>query len=117
MKHVRFPIQDVSIPVSAESVKELVRQILGILKENERNKMYIHCWGGVGRTGTIVGCLLSHQHDYDYKKAMNALKKAFSDCPKSAYRHTPETQEQCDFIARYAAEMKQEKLDRQALLM
>lgn len=117
MQHIRFPIQDVSIPVSIESVKELIGQIQGILNESDRNKVYIHCWGGVGRTGTIVGCLLSHQHNYDIEETMNALKKAFSDCPKSAYRHTPETQEQCDFIARYAAEMKQEELGRQALLM
>lgn len=75
MKHVKLPIQDVSIPTSVKSVKELIERIQEILKENERNKVYIHCWGGVGRTGTIVGCLLSHQHDY--KKTMNALKKAF----------------------------------------
>ena len=117
MQHIRFPIQDVSIPVSIESVKELIGQIYGILNESDGNKVYIHCWGGVGRTGTIVGCLLSHQHDFDYKKTQDALKKAFSDCPKSAYRHTPETREQCDFIARYAAEIKQEELGRQALLM
>ena len=117
IQRIRFPIQDVSIPASIESVKDLIGQIQGILNESDRNKVYIHCWGGVGRTGTIVGCLLSHQHDFDYEKTMGALKKAFSDCPKSAYRHTPETQKQCDFIARYAAEMKQEELGRQALMM
>ena len=117
MQHIRFPIQDVSIPASIESVKDLIGQIQGILNECERNKVYIHCWGGVGRTGTIVGCLLSHQHNYDFEETMNALKKAFSDCAKSAYRQTPETREQRDFIARYAAEMKQEKLGCQALLM
>ena len=21
--------------------------------------MYVHCWGGIGRTGTVVGCLLA----------------------------------------------------------
>ena len=117
MQHIRFPIRDVSIPASIESVKGLIEQIHGILNENEVNKVYIHCWGGVGRTGTIVGCLLSHQHDFGYKQTMDALKKAFSDCPKSAYRQTPETREQCDFIARYAAERKQEEFGRQALLM
>ena len=117
MQHIRFPIHDVSIPANIESVKDLIGQIQGILNENDRNKVYIHCWGGVGRTGTIVGCLLSHQHNYDYRETMGALKKAFSDCPKSAYRETPETKEQRDFIARYAAEMKQEELGRQALLM
>ena len=117
MKHIRFPIQDVSVPANIESVKDLIGQIHGILNESDRNKVYIHCWGGVGRTGTIVGCLLSHQHNYDYNETMGALKKAFFDCPKSAYRETPETKEQRDFIARYAAEMKQEELGRQALMM
>ena len=117
MQHIRFPIQDVSIPASIESVKDLIGLIQGILNESDRNKVYIHCRGGVGRTGTIVGCLLSHKHDFDYKKTMNALKKAFSYCPKSAYRETPETKEQRDFIARYAAEMKQEELGRPALMM
>ena len=117
MQHIRFPIQDVSVPANIESVKALIGQIHGILNESDRNKVYIHCWGGVGRTGTIVGCLLSHQHNYDYNETMGALKKAFSDCPKSAYRETPETKEQRDFIARYAAEMKQEELGRQALMM
>lgn len=117
MQHIRFPIQDVSVPASIESVKDLIGQIQGILNESDRNKVYIHCWGGVGRTGTIVGCLLSHQHNYDYNETMGALKKAFSDCPKSAYRETPETREQRNFIARYAAEMKQEELGHQALLM
>ena len=117
MQHIRFPIQDVSIPANIESVKDLIGQIQGILNESDRNKVYIHCWGGVGRTGTIVGCLLSHQHDFDYEKTIDSLKKAFSYCPKSAYRETPETKEQRDFIARYAAEMKQEELGRQALMM
>lgn len=26
--------------------------------------MYIHCWGGHGRTGTIVACLLARLHGF-----------------------------------------------------
>jgi len=117
MQHIRFPIKDVCVPESTESVKELIKRIKEILKANGKNKVYIHCWGGVGRTGVIVGCLLSEQHNYNYEETMRALTQVFSDCPKSAYRETPETNEQCKFIAKYADEMKQEILGRQALMM
>ena len=117
MHHLRFPIHDVSVPANTESVKELIEKIEGILNADGRNNVYIHCWGGVGRTGTIVGCLLCQHHHYDYEETMRALRRAYADCPKSALRTTPETKEQCDFIARFAAEMKQEELGRQALLM
>ena len=117
IRHIRFPIKDVCVPESTESVKELIKQIKEILKSNERNRVYIHCWGGVGRTGVIVGCLLSEQHKYDYEETMRALTRAFSDCPKSAYRETPETNEQREFIAKYVDEKKQEILSKQALMM
>ena len=26
---------------------------------SERGVAYVHCWGGIGRTGTVVGCLLA----------------------------------------------------------
>jgi protein-tyrosine phosphatase len=25
----------------------------------ERGSVYVHCWGGIGRTGTVVGCVLA----------------------------------------------------------
>lgn len=106
MQHIRFPIKDVSVPKSTESVKELIKQIKEILNADENNKVYIHCWGGVGRTGVIVGCLLSDQYNYNYEETMRALTQAFSGCPKSAYRETPETIEQCEFIAKYVMELR-----------
>ena len=94
-----------------ESVKVLVAQINEILHERDGNKVYIHCWGVVGRTGMIVGCLLSEQYGFDFEKTMDSLTLTYSDCPKSAYRETPEFREQRLFIDRYAEEMKQEQLD------
>ena len=96
-----------SAPHTIESVKELISQINEILKENDSNKVYIHCWGGVGRTGLIVGCLLSEQCGFGFEKTMDALNLAFSDCPKSAYQKTPESDEQRLYIKKYTEEMKQ----------
>ena len=61
----------------------------------------------MGRTGTIVGCLLADMMGYDYDQTITTLRQLFEDCPKSAYRITPETQEQCQFIARYIDERNQ----------
>ena len=101
MSHIRFPITDESVPESTDKVNNLLWQIDQILRVFPDMKIYIHCWGGVGRTGTIVGCLLAHQMGYDYDQTMAELRRLFKDCPKSAYRKIPETEEQCRFIARY----------------
>lgn len=94
----RFPIRDVSVPKSTEDVRKLVDDIIGIVHNNPDAKVYIHCWGGVGRTGTIVGCLLSELYQLNYMETMVRLELLFSACPKSAYRETPENAEQRNFI-------------------
>lgn len=101
MQHMRFPIRDVSTPESTDAVHNLIQQINMILSTNTSNKIYIHCWGGVGRTGVIIGCLLAEIYQTDFQQTMEMLRHLFLDCPKSAYRNTPETREQCAFIAKY----------------
>ena len=51
--HYSFPIKDMGIPSPA--------QLLAILDTithavAARKRVYIHCWGGIGRTGTVVAC-------------------------------------------------------------
>ena len=99
--HLRFPIRDVSVPKSVDDVHNLVEHIRDIFNNNPEAKVYIHCWGGVGRTGLIVGCLVGDIYKLSYEDAMSRLERLFMACPKSAYRRTPETQEQCNFIAKF----------------
>jgi hypothetical protein len=35
------------------------------------------------------------------------MRQLFTDCPKSAYRWIPETEEQCEFIEKYANKLKE----------
>lgn len=105
-KYLRFPIRDVSIPQSIESVRSLVAKIVKVVKANPKSKVYIHCWGGVGRTGLIVGCLLGELYRQDYDETLKKLEQLFMACPKAAKRHTPETAEQRKFIAKYIQELK-----------
>ena len=84
------------MPDDYDSVYELMKYIDNVLA-NPDNKIYIHCWGGVGRTGTIVGCYYLYRGEA-YEQAMDHLKDSFRECPKSERRRTPETGEQVEFI-------------------
>ena len=55
-EHLRFPIRDVSVPRRNEHTTAILDEIDTRLENN--GIVYLHCWGGVGRTGTIVGCWL-----------------------------------------------------------
>lgn len=116
MQHVRFPIMDQSVPDSIKSVQNLIKTINEIHKESIWNKVYIHCWGGVGRTGTIVSCYLASALGTDYDATIKELERLWSECPKSANRISPENSEQRNFIANFIAELDKFK-QMAALLM
>ena len=52
----RHPIRDATVPRSPEQMSDILDAIDTQLAEGKT--VYVHCWGGVGRTGTVVGCWL-----------------------------------------------------------
>lgn len=54
LRHERHGIPDLGV-VSDPDYDEILRLIA---EAERRGGVYVHCWGGVGRTGTVVGCLL-----------------------------------------------------------
>ena len=99
--HRRFQIVDVSVPENHDDVAALLVYIDKVLSSSEASKVYVHCWGGVGRTGTIIGCYYVYK-GFDFVSALVRLRESFKQCPKSERRKTPETLEQEKFIADYA---------------
>ena len=93
--HHRFPIHDVSIPDSPETTKTILDTIDQLISQGKT--VYVHCWGGVGRTGLIIGCWLA-RHGEGGKAAFNQLQQLWRKCPKSAYRNSPETEDQKHYI-------------------
>lgn len=109
--YTRFPIRDCGAPKSIESVQRLLLRIDELKKMD--GYVYVHCWGGVGRTGTIVACYLSQNwEESDLSHTLEALRRNFSEMPKSAYRETPETKEQIDFIEQFINSNKAYKEDK-----
>jgi protein-tyrosine phosphatase len=61
-------------------------------------RIYIHCWGGVGRTGTTVGCYLV-RHGKSGQEALDHLTALWQKVPKRfAHPRSPETEEQMQFV-------------------
>lgn len=93
--HQRFPIRDVSVPGSREQTVAILDAIDAHLAAG--TGVYVHCWGGVGRTGVIIGCWLA-RHGQVGEAALARLRQLWWKCPKSARRRSPETAEQECYI-------------------
>lgn len=104
--YTRFPIRDVSVPKSVDEVERWVYKIQELSRRND-GYVYIHCWGGVGRTGTIVACYLAERmNEPTFEDVLGSLRDKFSIMPKSSPRITPETKDQEVFIAKYVEGVK-----------
>jgi ADP-ribosylglycohydrolase/protein-tyrosine phosphatase len=97
LRHHRMPIQDFHVIDDAgyDAILDLIAE------EQTRAAVYVHCWGGRGRTGTVVGCLLARDgHDYDTVIARLAELRHGS---RKAMHRVPESDAQHDVLRRRAA--------------
>lgn len=91
----RFPIGDFGLPAH-ENMTDILNAIDSALATGR--KVYVHCWGGIGRTGTTVGCYLVRQ-GLTGEQALRQLAMWWQHVPKSIFhRRSPETNEQMQFI-------------------
>ena len=68
--------------------------------------VYVHCVGGIGRTGTTVGCYLV-RHGNDGETALKEVDRLFQNSDRSQESWTsPETRQQMDFVRKWCDESK-----------
>ncbi len=95
ISHDRFAIRDQCTPDSQSWTKQILDAIDNYMAAGET--VYVHCWGGVGRTGTIIGCWLA-RHGESGDAALKELAKLWKKNPKSKWRASPETLEQVQYV-------------------
>jgi hypothetical protein len=95
VKYMRISIQDRGVP-NIETMLEILDTIDAALKQ--KRKVYVHCWGGIGRTGMAVGCHLV-RHGETPKSAVAQVNQLYLTRPKNVFHsRSPETDEQIQFI-------------------
>lgn len=94
--HSRRPIPDHGIP-SVLQMAEILDELDELLAADQC--VYVHCRAGIGRTGTVVGCLLA-RHGHTGEEALERLAVLWHQSGRDRdFPRVPETHEQCEFIA------------------
>jgi protein-tyrosine phosphatase len=90
VRHIAYPIPDMGV-IDQDGYDRIVACIKAEIASGR--VVFLHCWGGKGRTATVVGCLLI-DGGLDYHAAIARIaelragtKKAQDACPESLSQH------------------------------
>jgi hypothetical protein len=96
----RFAVKDLSVPMvnEMEMVLNAIDSHLG-----DNRMVYVHCWGGVGRTGTVVACWMLRHEMATAEDVLGKLKSLRRQDQERGHRDSPETGAQRDFIRAWSS--------------
>ena len=95
---IRMPIKDMDIPTPFQTMK-LIKTIDRFINDNK--KIYLHCWGGLGRTGTIVGCYLIEKKLANKSNVFSKINELKANSILAKF-NSPQTEEQKEFIINWS---------------
>lgn len=105
LRLLSLPIPDRTV-VDDGAMLKLVEDVIGRLRRGEI--VYVHCYGGHGRSGTLTAILIGRAYGVDGEKALELCQK-FHDCRpdvdgiKASSVPSPQTHEQRAQVLRLLA--------------
>jgi ADP-ribosylglycohydrolase len=104
VEHVRKSIRDHGVPSRRAYMADILECLQGALEAGRC--VYVHCRAGIGRTGTVVGCLLAERGAVG-DAALNELNRLWLQCARSGrWPCVPETEEQTEFVRKWQPALK-----------
>lgn len=90
--------QRMRIPDGGTVTVDEMRRILDAIDAatQEGRVVYVHCWGGIGRTGTVAGCYMV-RHGMSGQEALREIARRRQGTP-DGLRRSPENEEQEQMI-------------------
>lgn len=109
VEYVRKPIADHGLPEAREHMADILESLWRALRG--RRPVYLHCRAGIGRTGTVAGCLLV-ERGMSGPEALIELNRLWQQSERSAqWPSVPETQAQVDYVRAWTARAPEQETD------
>lgn len=89
------PVPDMSVPDSTVRTRGILDTIDRVIGEG--GTVYLHCWGGIGRTGMIVACWLV-RHGMTAEEALTRVAELWATRPNSDWSTSPQTDAQFRYV-------------------
>jgi protein-tyrosine phosphatase len=101
VRYQQFPIPDQGVPRSPAVMRHILDAIRAGNAAHETT--YVHCWAGIGRTGTVIGCYLAEK-ELNTALAIKRLAVLWRQMEKrSRFPHTPQTEQQLAWVKNWLA--------------